>query len=176
MASDTSSRLRPTLAVPVLVAIASLGTVGASLPAVAADAGLDGRQPTQSYGAGGHDLIARLSGEKEVPGPGDPNGRGRAEITLHRAQRKVCAEVTYRRIGDPIAAHIHRGGPRVSGDVVVDLSGAVTGGRECATGVRRALIRRIAQHPRRFYFNVHTQRYEAGAIRGQLRHHDHHHG
>jgi hypothetical protein len=53
--------------------------------------------------------------------------------------------------------------------VVVDLSGAVTGGRHC-TSARRSLIRQILDHPRRYYFNIHNARYPGGAIRGQLRH------
>lgn len=55
----------------------------------------------------------------------------------------------------------------MSGDVVIDLTGSVTGGRNCARA-RKALILRIAMHPCRFYFNVHTKPCEAGAIRGEL--------
>jgi hypothetical protein len=81
---------------------------------------------------------------------------------------KVCARATWHRIGTPMMAHIHRGRSGVSGNVVVDLTGSVTGGRHCATGVSRLLIRHIISHPRRFYFNIHTRAYPAGAIRGQL--------
>jgi len=51
---------------------------------------------------------------------------------------------------------------------VVDLTGSVTGGANCATGVSRPLIRRILEHPRRYYFNVHNDAYPAGAIQGTL--------
>lgn len=76
--------------------------------------------------------------------------------------------MTYRRIDAPIQAHIHRGRAGVDGDVVVDLSGSVVDGTDCATEVPRRLVRRIIEHPRRYYFNVHTEAYPAGAIRGQL--------
>lgn len=118
--------------------------------------------------AGGTRVVAKLNGSKEVPGPGDRNGSGRAVVRLKPAMGKVCARVSWNRIGDPVAAHIHRGRAGVSGDVVVDLTGSVTGGRNCAKA-KKSLILKIALHPRRFYFNVHTKAYAGGAIRGQLR-------
>src|SRR4051794_1746427 len=111
--------------------------------------------------------VATLTGAKEVPGPGDPNGRGSVVITFKKAAGKVCANATWKRIGTPLAAHIHKGGPRVSGDVVVDLSSAVTGGAHCVSAPR-ATIRRINTHLKRYYFNIHTGAFQAGAIRGQL--------
>lgn len=77
----------------------------------------------------------------------------------------MCADVTYRRIGTPNAAHIHR---KSDGGIVVALTGSVTGGAHCARGVSRPLIRRILEHPRRYYFNVHNNAYRAGAIQGTL--------
>jgi hypothetical protein len=112
-------------------------------------------------------VVATLTGAKEVPGPGDPNGRGHVTITLKRAVGKVCANATWRRIGTPIAAHIHKGGPQVSGDVVVDLTSSVTGGAHCVSAPRPT-IKKIIAHPKRYYFNIHTARFQAGAIRGQL--------
>ncbi|MEP6666154.1 MAG: CHRD domain-containing protein [Nocardioidaceae bacterium] len=118
--------------------------------------------------AGNDTLHARLRGSNEVPGPGDPNGSGRVTIRLHRAEGKVCAFATWHRIGTPIAAHIHRGRAGVSGDVVVDLTGSVTGGRHCVHA-KKTLITKIMGHPHRYYYNIHNGRYQAGAIRGQLR-------
>jgi hypothetical protein len=88
-------------------------------------------------------------------------------ITLKRAKGKVCANVSWTRIGKPLAAHIHKGGPRVAGDVVVDMTSAVTGGARCVSAPR-PLIRKIIAHPKRYYFNIHTGAFQAGAIRGQL--------
>lgn len=97
---------------------------------------------------------------------GDPDGAGTARFRLYPVRGKVCARVTWERIGTPTAAHIHR---RSDGMVKVDLTGSVTGGANCATGVRTKLVRRIIEHPRRFYFNVHNEEYPAGAIQGVLR-------
>jgi len=97
---------------------------------------------------------------------GDPDGSGTARFRLYPARGKVCARVTWERIGTPNAAHIHR---RSDGMVKVDLTGSVTGGENCTTGVPTRLVRRILDHPRRYYFNVHNATYPAGAIQGVLR-------
>ena len=60
-----------------------------------------------------------LDGRKEVPGPGDKDGRGEAEVKVYKA--KVCYELEVERIKPATAAHIHRGGPSVVGDIVVEL-------------------------------------------------------
>ena len=96
---------------------------------------------------------------------GDPDGSGRADFRLNRSRHKVCADVTWQNIASPNAAHIHK----VSdGSIVLDLSGAVTGGAHCVTGVGGRLIDRLLAHPRRFYFNVHNAEHPAGAIQGRL--------
>lgn len=98
---------------------------------------------------------------------GDPDGSGEAHFRLNKARGKVCADVEWHHIATPNAAHIHR---RSDGMVVIDLSGSVTGGAHCATGVKHRLIGRILEHPRRYYFNVHNATYPAGAIQGVLHH------
>jgi hypothetical protein len=97
---------------------------------------------------------------------GDPNGTGEAHFTLNRARQRVCADVEWRRIGRPNAAHIHR---QSDGGIVVDLTGSVTGGARCETGVSKRLIGRIIAYPGRYYFNVHNAAYPDGAIQGRLR-------
>lgn len=96
---------------------------------------------------------------------GDPDGSGHADFKLYPARGRICATVEWAKIQTPDSAHIHR---RSDGNVVVDLSGSVTGGPRCATGVSRRLIGRILDHPRRYYFNVHNATYPAGAIQGRL--------
>lgn len=160
MTVSRSARVRSALSrgATALVAVGCV-TAGLVAPAGAADGSRE-HLPGQR-------LVAQLSGEKEVPGPGDPNGTGVAKIRLRPWVELVCASVTWDRIGMPMSAHIHKGIPGVSGDVVVDLTGSVTGGRHC-TRAPRGLIREILNHPRRYYFNVHNERFPAGAIRGQL--------
>lgn len=121
--------------------------------------------------AGGNRLRASLSGDKEVGSEGDSDGSGTARIRLRPAANKVCWKVTWMNISQPQAAHIHKGKAGENGDVVVNLFLNPQEGNEasgCETGVSGSLIRRIKNHPRNFYVNVHTSDFPAGAIRGQL--------
>lgn len=150
----------------VIGAVTALAAAALAVPATAGDVTADRSSQLRAP----EKLHARLAGAREVPGPGDPNGSGRVTVTLRPGVHKVCARATWERIGTPEMAHIHKGGPGVAGDVVVDLTSAVTGGSHCATGVARTLIRKLDAHPKRYYFNIHTGAYPAGAIRGQLHH------
>ena len=113
-------------------------------------------------------LSARLNGANEVPGPGDPDGRGRAFVTL--AGDRACFALQWSGIGAPTAAHIHEGRAGVAGDIVVlffqpgtnaaslpDTLSSVAG----CVDVDPALARRIADHPRDFYVNIHTADFAA---------------
>ena len=117
-------------------------------------------------------LKANLTGEKERPTTGDPDGRGKATITLRGDQ--ICFRLSWRDIQAPTAAHIHAGRRDVAGPVVVPLF-SVPGGLAapvdrvggCAD-VDQELVRDIRRHPRAYYVNIHNAEYPAGAIRGQL--------
>lgn len=150
----------------VLAAVAT-GTVLASgsVATAAAHPGERGRD-------GDRVLKASLNGQKERPERGDRNGRGKARIELRRD--RVCFELSWRRIGAPTAAHIHRGTQKVAGPVVVPLF-SVPGGLgkpvhavAGCTQVDRTLIRAIRDDPRDYYVNVHNAAFPNGAIRGQL--------
>jgi hypothetical protein len=119
-------------------------------------------------------LFAVLSGKKEVSptgekGVGDPDGRG--SFTGIFDGSELCYGLTNKNIEDPIAAHIHKGGPNVAGPVVVTLQQPATGdpgaSSDC-TEVEASLARAIQKNPRKYYVNVHTADFPGGAIRGQL--------
>ena len=95
---------------------------------------------------------------------GDADGTGSATVRLRPAVRRVCATISWSRIRTPFAAHIHR---HSDDQVVVDLTGSVTGGARCVRAPR-ALIRAIAARPGRYYLNVHNATYPAGAVEGTL--------
>jgi hypothetical protein len=111
-------------------------------------------------------LEASLTGEKEVPGPGDKDGRGDAEVKVHKA--KVCYELEVEGIKPAIAAHIHRGGPNVAGPVVVELKAPTDGSSEGCKAISNKLSKKLKEHPRHYYVNVHNNPYPDGAVRGQL--------
>ena len=120
-------------------------------------------------------LAATLSGANEVPGPGDPDGRGTAFVRL--SGTTACYALEWSGIGAPTAAHIHQGGAGVAGPVVVlffqpgtnaaSLPGTLSSVAGCVD-VDPALAGRIAASPRDWYVNIHTADFAAGAIRGQL--------
>src|SRR4029453_11745168 len=62
-------------------------------------------------------LAASLKGANEVPGPGDPDGRGRAFVRLGGG--KACFLLEWSGIGAPTASHIHQGAAGVAGPVAV---------------------------------------------------------
>jgi hypothetical protein len=120
---------------------------------------------------GGRPLHTSMSGAAEVPGPGDPDATGTARIILNQGQRTVCWRIHVANLTLPAtAAHIHAAAAGVAGPIVVPLGPPDASGNSsgCATGVSRSLIKAIRQHPGRYYVNVHTTDFPAGAARGQL--------
>ena len=106
-------------------------------------------------------LVAKMSGKAEVP-RGALGGTGTATITITGS--KVCWRFTYRGIGKPLASHIHKAPRGKAGAVVVPLGGAFKPSG-CTTS---AIAKAIAANPSAYYVNIHTAKFPAGAIRGQL--------
>ena len=136
-----------------VLALCVLGALVVALPASAAAAPL------------AH-LETVMTGEQEVPGPGDPNGIGEAKIKVFRA--KVCYTLTAKRIAPATAAHIHKGPPGVAGPIVVPLKPPTDGSSSGCEKINRSLAKNLKEHPGRYYVNVHNRPYPEGAIRGQL--------
>jgi len=113
----------------------------------------------------GH-LFGSMSGELEVPGPGDPDGRGVVFVDIRPAVGKACADERYAGLDTPTEIHIHRGAAGDAGGVVIDLTPALSGTR-CVSAPAEKLLK-ISNHPGRYYCNLHTVAIPRGAIRGQL--------
>lgn len=115
-------------------------------------------------------LAVTLTGIQEVPGPGDEDGTGTAEIRVDPGAPEVCWDLYARQIEPATAAHIHRGGAGTAGPPVVTLTTPDANGRsQGCTAVDQALARELVMRAHTFYVNVHTASHPAGAIRGQLR-------
>lgn len=117
----------------------------------------------------GEGLQAEMTGAQEVPGPGDPDGTGRAEVTIVDRTDNLCYVVTVANIEPATAAHIHRGARGVAGPPVVTLDAPADGESRGCLSVPSALADEIERSPASFYVNVHNARYPNGAVRGQLR-------
>jgi hypothetical protein len=139
---------RPLLAVLVLTV---LGALVIALPASAAPLA---------------HLETKMTGEKEVPGPGDRDGIGHANVKVFRA--KVCYTLTVKHIKPATAAHIHQGRRGEAGPVVVTLKPPTDGSSSGCVAISQALSKKLREHPGRYYVNVHNRPFPDGAIRGQL--------
>ena len=116
---------------------------------------------------------ARLSGDNVVPGPGDPDGGGRAVIKAASEAETVCYKIRYSGIGKPTSGHIHVGAAGESGEKLVKLFASPRGKRSpiegCRHNVPSATIEQMHDNPRGHYVDLHNERYPNGALRGQLR-------
>jgi hypothetical protein len=149
---------RPRALAAAIVAVVAIGL----LVTVASGAGTDDQKV---------ELTAKLKGQNEVP-PADPNGSGKAEVKLKLNKGKACFHIQFNGIGKATMAHIHKGAAGVNGDVRVlffeDPAGVSSPVDDCVKA-KKALLKKIAGDPKRWYVNVHTDEFPAGAIRGQLK-------
>jgi hypothetical protein len=117
-------------------------------------------------------LGAVLTGDQEVPGPGDPDGSGNATFTFNADRTQITVDARFSGIGTAITgAHIHQAPPGTSAGVTVGFIGAstITDGRlTIAAAIEPSIANQIIANPYGFYFNIHTQQFPSGAIRGQL--------
>jgi len=107
---------------------------------------------------------ANLAATNEVP-PNATGYTGTATITVNPTKNQVCVDATTNVPGtDPIILqHIHQAPAGVNGPIVIPFTSL----NDCATA-DPALVTAILNGPTGFYFNVHTQAFPAGALRGQL--------
>ena len=123
---------------------------------------------------GGRPLSTALTGAAEVPGPGDPDATGQANLTFNQGQREVCFEISWAGVdGEVFAGHIHVGSSTVAGPVVVTLFTGSFAGTDsvsgCVQNIDPELIKVIRQDPAAYYVNVHSRpNFPGGAVRGQL--------
>lgn len=117
----------------------------------------------------GRKFSITLTGAAEVPGPGDADGAGTADIRLNQGQNQVCFELSVSNIATATAAHIHEGVEGASGPPVVTLPApGPDGTSKGCIDASADLIKRIRQTPENFYVNVHNAEFPNGAVRGQL--------
>lgn len=116
----------------------------------------------------GESLSGELTGDAERPGPGDPDGSGTFEITLHPDRGEVCYRLTAQDIQPATAAHIHAGVAGEAGPVVLQLGAPADGSAQGCVAADRDLINAILARPASYYVNVHNAELPAGAVRGQL--------
>jgi len=111
---------------------------------------------------------ATLTGAAEVPGPGDPDGGGTAQVTLNPDKNEVCYELSVTKIDDATAAHIHEGAMGKDGPVKVGLDTPKGGATKGCKSADAAVVKDMMANPANYYVNVHSKDFPKGAVRGQL--------
>jgi hypothetical protein len=138
--------------------------------------------PAGPASAAALDLAATLNARSEVPRT-DSRATGTAEFRVAADNKSIRYHLDATRLsGPPVAAHIHLGDPGEAGGILLTISGGqftvpregrLTKADFTATGdVRtfRQAIRAVRQG--HTYVNIHTAKFPAGEIRGQVvRHH-----
>ncbi len=117
--------------------------------------------------------LAQLTGAKEVPTVGDPDGTGSATLTFDIIEgvtpvAEVCWDLAYGGIVAPNVADVHRGATGIAGPVVIDLGSPGSTSHTGCKGVDPALATEITTTPGNFYVDLHNSDFPNGAIRGQL--------
>ncbi|HSH61011.1 MAG TPA: CHRD domain-containing protein [Acidimicrobiales bacterium] len=116
-------------------------------------------------------FATHLTGEEEVPDPGDADGIGNAQLRIGPGD-VVCYRLRVRKMDAPTAAHIHVAPRGEAGPVVVPLTGrwAATpdGGFRLEGCVSDGDAAAILSNPVNHYVNVHNKAFPPGAVRGQL--------
>lgn len=115
-----------------------------------------------------------MTGDQEVPGPGDSDGEASGTITLNDVTGLISWSLTYSDIAAPSAMHIHGPGGSAGSPagVFIGLGVATSGGAgtlidDLVWGTLGD-ITDILSDPTDFYLNIHNGGFPAGAVRGQL--------
>ncbi len=114
-------------------------------------------------------MSTALTGAAEVPGPGDPDGTGKAILELTPAQNHLCVKLHVENIQAATMAHIHIGVAGQAGDPVVQLDPPAGGTSSTCKDIAEDLTKALLKNPANYYVNVHTADFPKGALRGQLK-------
>jgi len=147
-----------------LIITAALAILATALLAPVASAADKGKHK------GKKTFTTKLTGANEVPGPGDPDGKGHATIRTDSKRDRVCFTIVTKRIDAPEAGHIHEGDSDTAGPAVVTLFTDASDKRvrRGCVATTQEQIDEIRADPSNYYVNLHNDPYPLGALRGQL--------
>ena len=115
----------------------------------------------------GNAFEAVLIGSNEVPGPG--MAEGSFAVVVRVEGTKVRLTLTPQGGHGSMAAHLHRGAAGASGKLIADFPWSDGSGRYVfASTVSDRVAVDLVANPGRYYVDVHTAAFPAGAARGQL--------
>jgi len=107
-----------------------------------------------------------MTGKAETP-KGDPDGKGTAKIKIEASKGELCYTLSWHKIGNPVAAHIHKGKKGAAGPIVIPLFAGKAKHSGCVKA-SKSLLGKVVKNPKSYYVNVHTAAFPGGALRAQL--------
>jgi CHRD domain len=111
--------------------------------------------------------ISKMTGAQEVP-KGSPSGKGNAKIMLDATKGRVCFTLAWSKLDTVTASHIHKAPRGKAGPIVVGFFVAPPAKHNGCVSAPKATVAAIIKKPGAYYVNIHTKKFPAGAIRGQL--------
>ncbi len=109
-----------------------------------------------------------MFGDQEPEGGAGETAMGDFSAELDLKAGRMCYMLEVEGLDDFTAAHIHKGKLGEAGPPVVTLELMGDDGEDVCVDVDADLLKDIAKNRAKYYVNVHTTAFPAGAIRGQL--------
>ena len=117
--------------------------------------------------AGGRTYTATLRGNADPAEPGDPDGSGRASVTVHLGRELLCVAVTTSGTAPVTSVHVHEASATSTEPIVTAPAPASDGSPACF-GVDHRVLRKVRTDPAGHYVEVHNAEFPDGALRGSL--------
>jgi hypothetical protein len=110
-----------------------------------------------------------MFGANERPNPGDPDGVGRATVTINSVGNQLCVALQFTNIDLPSTGfHIHNGPAGTAGAIVVPFAVPTSNQSFQCVQIGNELLSSLVANPSNFYINIHNASFPGGAARGQL--------
>lgn len=116
-------------------------------------------------------LVVSANGANESPNQGDKRGKASGTFVLNTTKNTICfSNMKVKGLSKVTGAHIHLGASGIDGSIFAsfNVSRFNKSGSVCLKVDHLVLID-MAKYPSDYYFNVHTQKFPLGAVRGQLK-------
>jgi hypothetical protein len=114
-------------------------------------------------------LKVAATGSMETASKGSLIGSGSGTFTVNKSKKLFCYNIKSRGLTGINGSHIHKGAAGVDGVVVIVLNKKKINkvGSTCVKS-SASVLADISMNPSNYYFNIHTAKFPAGAVRGQL--------
>lgn len=126
-------------------------------------------EPTPTSVTAPPGFVAELTGAAVVPGPGDVDGRGTADITIPHNGGQICIELTVERVEGLASVQLALGDEGQPGPIVAQLP--APGARapaNCVSFIPPEAMSEFVRDPTGYFVIVRSRALPDGALRGQI--------